>query len=102
LHAKLNLYQRNGVREYLVWRVDDKEVDWFAQREGRFEPLPPSRQGTVESEVLPGLRLDVAALVSGNLPALFQVVMEGTATPSHAQFLKRLQENARQYSANEL
>ena len=43
LHEKLNAYRRNGVREYVVWRVWDQAVDWFVLRGGRFEPLAASR-----------------------------------------------------------
>src|SRR5690606_16531043 len=28
LHDKLNAYRRNGVKEYLVWRIADREIDW--------------------------------------------------------------------------
>src|SRR5712691_7161754 len=37
LHAKLNVYRRNRVREYVVWRVLDQELDWFVWREGQYE-----------------------------------------------------------------
>jgi hypothetical protein len=29
LHDKLNAYRRNEVREYVVWRVLEREIDWF-------------------------------------------------------------------------
>src|SRR5262249_50398042 len=29
LHDKLHVYRRNGVREYIVWRVLEQEIDWF-------------------------------------------------------------------------
>ncbi|UFP96921.1 Uma2 family endonuclease [Gloeobacter morelensis MG652769] len=29
LHEKLRAYQRNGVQEYLVWRLEDGQIDWF-------------------------------------------------------------------------
>jgi Uma2 family endonuclease len=35
LHDKLHAYRRNGVQEYLVWRVEDRAVEWFALRGGR-------------------------------------------------------------------
>ena len=31
LHAKLHVYRRTGVREYLVWRVLEREIDWFCR-----------------------------------------------------------------------
>ncbi len=41
LHAKLNAYRRNGVREYVVWRVLEQAIDWFVLRGGQFDPLDP-------------------------------------------------------------
>ncbi len=32
LHEKLRAYQRNGVREYIVWRTRDQAFDWFIRR----------------------------------------------------------------------
>ena len=69
LHKKLRVYQRNGVREYLVWRVSDLAIDWFGLREGRFERLPSSDAGGCRSEVFPGLWLDSAALLRGDFAA---------------------------------
>ena len=43
LHDKLRAYERNGVREYVVWRVLDHEVDWFVLRNGHFEKLSSRR-----------------------------------------------------------
>src|SRR5262249_39863237 len=40
LNAKLEAYRRNGVREYVVWRVEDRAIDWFALRRGRYQALP--------------------------------------------------------------
>jgi Uma2 family endonuclease len=96
LHAKLNVYRRNGVREYLVWRVEDQAIDWFVLREGRYEPLAATAEGLYQSEVLPGLWLDAAALLRGDLLAAFQTVQRGLASPDHAAFVRRLQETAAQ------
>lgn len=90
LHAKLNAYRRNGVREYLAWRTEDLAVNWFVLREGRYDPLTPGTDGLLRSEAFPGLWLDPAALVRGDLPALFRAVDAGAATPEHAAFVRRL------------
>ena len=45
LHEKLQAYQRNGVREYLVWRVLKRQVDWFVLHEGGYERLAPAQMG---------------------------------------------------------
>ena len=89
LHDKLRAYERNGVREYVVWRVRDEAIDWFVLREGRFERLLAGEDGIYRSEVFPGLWLDPAALLKGDLARVFQVVQQGLATPEHAAFLTR-------------
>ena len=65
LGKKLNAYRRNGVREYIVWRVLDRQVDWLVNHEGQFEPMRPAADGILRSTVFPGLWLDPNALVSG-------------------------------------
>ena len=90
LHAKLNVYRRNGVREYVVWRVHDSEIDWFVLREGQFERLPPGSDGLLRSEQFPGLWLDPAAMTSGNLKRVIEVLRQGLASPEHAEFVKTL------------
>jgi Uma2 family endonuclease len=90
LHGKLHIYRRNGVREYVVWRVEDAQIDWFVLREGRYEPLPRTPAGLYQSEVLPGLCLDPAALIRGDLLTVFQAVQQGLAGAEHASFVARL------------
>ncbi len=67
LHDKKEAYRRNGVREYVVWRVLDGALDWFRLRAGEYEPVEPDAAGIVESAVFPGLRLHVAKLLAGDL-----------------------------------
>ncbi|HEX4132142.1 MAG TPA: Uma2 family endonuclease [Pirellulales bacterium] len=62
MHQKLRLYERIGVREYLVWRVLDREIDWYQLEAGRFQPLVSGDDGIVRSRVFPGLWLDRAAM----------------------------------------
>ena len=90
LHAELNVYRRNGVREYVVWRVQDQELDWFVLREGAYEKLKPAPSGLYQSIVFPGLWLDAAALLKGDSVAVAKGVEQGVATPEHAQFVSSL------------
>jgi hypothetical protein len=94
LGDKLEMYQSNGTREYIVWRVHDAAIDWFVLRESRFQllPLPPS--GIYQSEAFPGLWLDAQALIHGDMARVLQVLQQGLASPEHADFVKRLQEAA--------
>jgi Uma2 family endonuclease len=90
LHDKLNAYRRNGVREYVVWRVLDQALDWFVFREGRYEPLAPGEDGIYRSEVFPGLWLDPIALINGDRARVSQVLQNGLASPEYSQFAARL------------
>ena len=90
LGSRMTAYQRNGVREYIVWRVADRAIDWFVLRAGQFVRLSPDETGILRSEVFPGLWLDVAALVTANLLRVFAVLQQGIATPEHAAFVARL------------
>jgi Uma2 family endonuclease len=59
LHDKLEIYERKGVREYIVWRVLDGQIDWFYLEQGKYRKFEPNKQGIVESEVFPGLKLNI-------------------------------------------
>ena len=90
LGPKLNAYQRNGVREYVVWRVQDAAIDWFVLRNGRFERLQPGSDGITRSEVFPGLWLDASALLKGDLARVHAVLRGGIADPAHVAFIARI------------
>ncbi|HEX7379049.1 MAG TPA: Uma2 family endonuclease [Pirellulales bacterium] len=92
LHAKLRVYQREGVREYLVWRTRDGALDWFQLEEGRYVAIAADETGLVKSVVFPGLWLDRAALLRGDLPRVFAVLEEGLASAEHASFVRVLRE----------
>jgi Uma2 family endonuclease len=66
LHEKLRAYRRNGVREYVVWRVLDGAIDWFRLREGEYVRVEPDDRGVIESEAFPGLRLNVPKMLAND------------------------------------
>ena len=72
LHQKLNVYRRNQVQEYLVWRVEDEAIDWFCLRDGEYIRLEANEQGVISSEVFPKLCLDYKALLAGNMAQVLQ------------------------------
>ncbi len=90
LHDKRNAYRRNGVREYLVWRVWDRAIDWFVLREGRYDRLAPDADGCYRSEVFPGLWLDSKALLRNDLARVLAVLQQGLASSEHAAFVADL------------
>ncbi len=80
LHDKLHVYQRNGVREYIVWRTVDQRIDWFELTDGAYRLLPPDDQGVTHSNVFPGLALAINALLAGELHVMQATLRDAMAT----------------------
>lgn len=70
LHEKMRAYRRNGVLEYVVWRVLDDVIDWFRLHEGEYLRVEPDAQGVIESAVFPGLKLNVTRMLADDLSAV--------------------------------
>ena len=92
--VRLPLYRRNGVKEAILWRVPDGEIDWFVLRGDQYERLPRVPPGVYRSEAFPGLWLDGQALVRRDMAALLNATQQGVASPEHAAFVRRLQQEA--------
>lgn len=90
LHTKKAVYRRNGVKEYVVWRVLDQEIDWFVLRGSDFISSTPDPTGVLRSEVFPGLWLDAAAMIRGDLAGVLAVLQQGLQSPAHAAFVESL------------
>lgn len=90
LNVKRNVYRRNGVREYVVWRVKDGELDWFVLHGGEYVAAAPGPDGVYRSEVFPGLWLDAPSLLNGDLAAVLRVLQEGIASPEHVEFAEKV------------
>lgn len=84
LHDKLRVYRRNGVLEYVVWRVHDRSVDWFVLTDDEYRPLAPDAHGVLHSPNFPGLRLAVDALLAGDVTGVLSALQAGLGTPEHA------------------
>ena len=74
LFSKKHVYRRNGVQEYIVWRVRDVALDWFELVEGDYVLREPDAAGIIESGQFPGLRLNVSALLAGDLKPVLEAV----------------------------
>lgn len=64
LHQKKAAYERNGVKEYVVWRTRDNAIDWFRLVDGHYQVVAPDAHGIIESAEFPSLRLDVPAMLA--------------------------------------
>lgn len=90
LHDKKDAYERNGIKEYIVWRVLDNEIDWFALENGKYTKLSPDGNGIIESRVFPGLRLNLAALLNNDLQQVLADLQDGISSPEHRAFVEKL------------
>ena len=77
LHEKKQVYQRNGIQEYIVWRVLDNAIDWFGLTEADYQLLQPDDQGVIKSHCFPGLWLKVSAFMAGDMPAVLATLQLG-------------------------
>ncbi len=92
LNEKKETYRRNGVLEYIVWQIYDRRIDWLRLEDEQYVSLSPDEDGIIRSRVFPGLWLDVAALLSGEMAKVLAVLQQGLASPEHSDFVERLSE----------
>ncbi|WP_413173806.1 Uma2 family endonuclease [Anabaena azotica] len=77
LYDKKRVYQRNGVKEYIVWRTFDGEIDWFVLEDGKYIEMKPDAEGIIRSVEFAGLWLNVKALLAGDMQQVLKSLNEG-------------------------
>jgi Uma2 family endonuclease len=90
LGDKKRAYRRNGVREYLVWQVFDRRIDWFSLQNGDYGSLLPDENGVIRSQVFPGLWLQVNAMLENDMPEVLSVLQTGLNSEAHQLFTRQL------------
>jgi len=90
LGRNLNIYRRNRVGEYLVFRVQDRAIDWFVFQADQFDRLAPDADDILKSVVFPGLWLHCNAFWARDFSKLESVLKKGLASPEHAEFVRKL------------
>jgi len=89
LHDKKTAYRRNGVREYVVWQIEENRLDWFILDGGAYATMDADK-GTIESRTFPGLVLDVSALLRREAQTVLSAVRDGVRGEAHAAFSTQL------------
>lgn len=89
-HEKLKIYRRNGIQEYIIWRVYDKEIDWYSLQNEQYVKLSSNEAGIIESRIFAGLRINVEAMLNGDLSKVLSDLQEGINTPEHESFVQNL------------
>lgn len=90
LHDKLRAYRRNGVQEYLVWLVQERQFRWYVLQEGDYRLQASEASGLLSSQVFPGLQLAVEALLSGEMQQVLTVLQRGIDSETHRAFVSQL------------
>jgi Uma2 family endonuclease len=90
LHDKLRAYRRGGVREYLVWRTLDRQLDWFVLEQDDYRSNAPDSTGVIRSPHFPGLVLAVDALLNQDAAKVLDVLQANLQTPVHPAFVAQL------------
>lgn len=93
--TRLDAYEAEGVKEYLVWRTNKNEIIWFVLRRKKYVPLVADTNGVLKSETFPGLWLDAPQLLANDMPAALATLQRGLASPEHAAFVAKLRATAR-------
>lgn len=89
-HKKLAAYQRSGVAEYLLWRVDEERFDWLHLEDEEYVAAQPDAAGILRSRVFPGLQVSLSALLAGESAGVLASLQEGLVTPAHADYVRSL------------
>ncbi|GAB4372079.1 MAG: Uma2 family endonuclease [Elainellaceae cyanobacterium] len=92
LGNKKQAYRRNRVKEYIVWKVFENELDWCQLVEGEYRSLSPDADGIIRSQMFPGLWLAVNDLLSNRMVQVLTVLQAGLQSPEHAAFVEQLKE----------
>ncbi|NUN66183.1 Uma2 family endonuclease [Pseudanabaena biceps] len=79
LHSKKRTYERNGVKEYIVWRTLDNQIDWFVLENGKYKQLEPDDSGIICSREFAGLWLNANAILSNDMSTVLRTLQIGLA-----------------------
>ncbi len=90
LHEKKAVYTRNSVPEYIVWRLGDARIQWFALERGEYIELKRHQDGAIRSRAFPGLWINVSALLAGDEEKVEHSLQKGLASAEHAALVKTL------------
>ena len=90
LDDKKRAYRRSSVQEYIVWQVFDQKIDWFQLQDGDYVSLA-SDEGVLHSQVFPGLWLNVAAMLRGEMRSVLAVLQTGIESAEHQDFVQHLE-----------
>ncbi len=78
LHSKKRIYELNGVKEYIIWRTLERQIDWFILENGKYSKLEPDELGIIRSREFLGLWLNVNAILNNDISAVLKTLRPST------------------------
>lgn len=90
LGVKRRLYERMGVREYIVALVNRRELIWLELVDGSYRALETDADGVTRSRCFPGLWLYEEALWELDTARVLAVLQQGISSTQHAEFVAKL------------
>jgi Uma2 family endonuclease len=93
LNRKLRLYERFGVREYIVWTTLESAIQWFVLVDSKFQLLDPE-QGLLRSRHFSGLALDVNAALNWDGLTVLKTVEREMNSQAHRDFVSSFQKKS--------
>jgi Uma2 family endonuclease len=90
-HQKKDVYGQSGVREYILWRTEDQQIDWFRLSEHSYRNISQDSDSIIRSTVFPGLWLNTRAMVDGQIKKVLNTLAVGMQSPEHQTFRTHLE-----------
>jgi Uma2 family endonuclease len=91
---KRESYRRCEIPEYLLWRTEDHQINWWYLHQDDYVLLSQD-DGVLRSRVFPGLWLDVRAAVARDGAGVIAKLNEGMRSDEYLRFVERLRQNSR-------
>ncbi|MEO1590973.1 MAG: Uma2 family endonuclease, partial [Cyanobacteria bacterium J06632_22] len=90
MHDKKQAYRRNGVQEYLVWQVFERQIVWFELSGSEYISLSADENGVIHSRIFPGLWLNTTAMLANDNETVLNCMRKGLTSNEHQAFVKQL------------
>jgi Uma2 family endonuclease len=93
LHSKKADYERFGVREYVVFLLDERRVIWFVRNDQALVETTSDANVVFRSSLFPGLWLDAGAFFRGEFKRVREILNQGLSSSEHAKFIASMKKS---------
>jgi len=83
----MSTWLQPGVCEYLAWITGESRRVWWELLQGEYQGIAPATDGLPKSRAFPGLWLDTAALLPGDMKSVLASLRRGLDSADHADFI---------------